>query len=92
MELQRRSGRHIVDDLHHGAAFVAAVNAREVGKHGIGGRQIARGYVRRGATEVVEAVREDADRDPGAIDAVGCPGHVRPLGSVALAGDRPRVG
>ena len=57
VEGETRSGRNVVDDLHHRAAFVRAAG-RKIRKdlNVRGGRQCAIGFVRRCPAEIIEAV------------------------------------
>ena len=92
MECHLGARRHVVDELHHPAAFVGAAGV--VGQDVYARRKITAGHVCRIAAVAagVEAVREHANRYAAAVDAELGAGQVGVHGRIALAVGCPYVG
>src|SRR5262249_32255166 len=61
---ERSPGRHVVDDLKHGAALVCAVAASRALLEYLDGGEVSGADVGIGSPEAIEAVRQHADLHP----------------------------
>ena len=81
-EVEMRARRQIVDDLQHRRPLVPVV-ARLAGQHRHVGRQVAR---RLPVRQRLDAVRQHADADAGAVDPETLARRCRTMSDVALGG------